>query len=123
MESLCRDALVGGGCRSPSTLQNEKQNESGHRMRKVTGRRIALIRFLCGVGEQFGASGLYLHAINCEGHRFLKSAFKIEREGRNIPIYYCRCGQLAIRGSQDDDFAVLELNAAARRVGPCNLGD
>lgn len=50
------------------------------------------------VGELLSVTDIYANAINVSGHRFIRMPFMIKvgsSEGR-LPIYYCRCDQIAI---------------------------
>ncbi len=87
-------------------------------MQQPSARRIAVMRFLCGVGEQFSATDFHAHAIEFSGHRFLLTAFKVNRLGARAPVYYCRCGELAAADEASGNF--VELGSAAP-VGACRL--
>src|ERR1022692_4957499 len=56
------------------------------------------MRLFCAVGELFSATDIYGNAINTSGHRFIRTPFKIKvgSSERRLPIYYCRCDQIAI---------------------------
>jgi hypothetical protein len=90
-------------------------------VQKVSARRIAVIRFLCGVGEQFSVTDLYRNAITFSGHRFLRTAFKIQRNRARAPVYYCRCGEMAVRDDSTGDFAGLTPNASSPQIRVCRL--
>jgi hypothetical protein len=77
--------------------------------------------FLCGVGEQFSVTDLYRNAIAFSGHRFLRTAFKIQREGERVCVYYCRCGGMAVRDDSTGDFVGLTPDASSRQIGVCRL--
>jgi hypothetical protein len=67
--------------------------------RQLTANRIALTRFLCGLGERFAATGLYQNAVAISGHRFVPTRFKVLRPDGNWAIHYCPCGQIALENS------------------------
>jgi hypothetical protein len=90
-------------------------------VQQVSARRIALMSFLCGVGEQFSVTDLYRNAIAFSGHRFLRTAFKIQREGERVCVYYCRCGGMAVRDDSTGDFVELRSDASSRQIGVCRL--
>jgi hypothetical protein len=77
--------------------------------------------FLCGVGEQFSVTDLYRNAIAFSGHRFLRTAFKIQRDGGRVSVYYYRCGEMAVRDASTGDFVALTSDASSRQVGVCPL--
>jgi hypothetical protein len=84
-------------------------------------RRIAVMRFLCGVGKQFSATDLDRSAIACSGHRFLRTVFKIRRNGGRTSIYYCPCGEMAVRDESTGDFMGLTSDASDCEIKPCRL--
>jgi hypothetical protein len=90
-------------------------------VQQVSARRIAVMRFLCGVGEQFSVTDLYRNAIAFSGHRFLRTAFKIRRNGGRAPVYYCRCGEMAVRDDSTGDFVGLTPDAPSRQIRVCCL--
>jgi hypothetical protein len=77
--------------------------------------------FLCGVGEQFSVTDLYRNAISFNGHNFLRTAFKIRLEGRRVPAYYCRCGEMSVRDDTSGNFIRLTSGDASREIGLCRI--
>jgi hypothetical protein len=69
-------------------------------MQQLSTLRIEMMRLLCGFAEQFSATDLYRNATSFRSHRFLRTAFKIQREAERSPIHYCRCGELAFKMAQ-----------------------
>jgi hypothetical protein len=67
--------------------------------RQLTANRIALTRFLCGLGERFAATGLYQNAVEISGHRFVPTRFKVLRPDGKWAIHYCPCGQIALENN------------------------
>jgi hypothetical protein len=90
-------------------------------VQQVSAGRIAVMRFLCGVGEQFSVTDLYRNAIAFNGHRFHRTAFKIQRNGGRASVYYCRCGEMAVRDDSTGDFVSLTPDAPSRQVSVCRL--
>lgn len=84
-------------------------------MEQLSALRIEMMRLLCGFAEQFSATDLYRNATSFSRHRFLRTAFKIQREAKRSPIHYCRCGELAV---QDDSTAI---SLVSRRMGSGSL--
>jgi hypothetical protein len=63
---------------------------------QLTANRITVIRFFCGMAAQFAIADFYQNAIDVNGHRFIRTRFKVcEAEGKQ-EIWYCPCGQIAI---------------------------
>ena len=90
-------------------------------MQHASARHIAIVRFLCGLGAQFSVSDLYRNAIAFSGHRFLLTVFGTRRNGARAPLYYCRCGEIAVRDHFSDDFLGLAPDGSNRRIGICAL--
>jgi hypothetical protein len=90
-------------------------------VQQVSARRIAVMRFLCRVGEQFAATDLHRNAIAFSGHRFLCTIFKIERYKGRASVYYCNCGEMAVRDESSGDFVGLTSEASGCRIRPCRL--
>jgi hypothetical protein len=63
---------------------------------QLTANRITVTRFLCGMAEQFAVADLYQSAIDVNGDRFIRTAFKVRDAVGKRAIYYCPCGQIAI---------------------------
>ncbi len=88
-------------------------------MQSASARHIAIVRFLCGLGEQFSVADLYRNAIAFSGHRFIRTTFKTRQNGARAPFYYCRCGEIALRDDFSEDFVGLTPDGANRRIGIC----
>jgi hypothetical protein len=91
-------------------------------MQSASARRIAIVRFLCGLGEQFSITDLCRNAIACSGHRFIRTTFKTRQNGARAPLYYCRCGEIALRDEFTEDFVGLARDGSNRQIGICALG-
>lgn len=63
-------------------------------MQSASARHIAIVRFLCGLGEQFSVTDLYRNAIAFSGHRFTRTTFKTRQNGARAPLFYCRAERL-----------------------------
>ena len=85
----------------------------------TSARHIAIVRFLCGLGEQFSVADLYRNAITFSGHRFLRTVFMTRRNGARAPLYYCRCGEIAVQDDCSEDFVGLTPDGSNRRIGIC----
>jgi hypothetical protein len=90
-------------------------------VQQVRARRIAVMKFLCRVGEQFSATDLYRNAIAFRGHRFLCMAFRIQRNGGRASVYYCSCGEMSVRDESTGDFVGLTSDASVVRLASCRL--
>jgi hypothetical protein len=90
-------------------------------VQEANSRHIAIIGFLCGLGEQFSVADLYRNAIAFSGHRFLRTVFKTRRNGRRAPLYYCRCGEIAVQDDFSKDFVGLTSDGSTRRIGICSI--
>jgi hypothetical protein len=88
-------------------------------MQSASARRIAIVRFLCGLGEQFSITDLCRNAIAFSGHRFIRTTFKTRQNGVRAPLYYCRCGEIALRDEFTEDFVGLTRDGSNRRIGIC----
>ena len=85
--------------------------------RHLSAYRIGIIRFLCGMAERLSLADLYQNAVDAGGHRFIPTAFRLpDAQGGRI-IYYCRCGQLAIR--RNGGIGVLNDQASVSDPPPC----
>ncbi len=91
-------------------------------MPQVRARHIAVIRFLCGLGIQFSATDFRGNAITYSGHRFLQTIFKIQRNGGRSSVYYCPCGEMAVRDDSLGDFVIFASDASSGQVQACRLG-
>jgi hypothetical protein len=83
--------------------------------------RIEMMRFLCGMGEQFCVTDLYRNANSFKGHRFLRTTFRIQRDTPRWPIYYCRCGELAVPDDSGGNFVGLAPAGPSRHITVCKL--
>jgi hypothetical protein len=90
-------------------------------MHSSGARHIAIVRFLCDLGAQFSTSDLYRNAIAFSGHRFIPTRFKTRQNGARAPLYYCRCGEIALRDEFTEDFVGLTRDGSNRRIGICAL--
>jgi hypothetical protein len=88
-------------------------------MQSASARQIAIVRFLCGLGEQFSVADLYRNAIAFSGHRFIRTTFKARQNRGRIPLYYCRCGEIALRDEFSEDFVGLTPDGSNRPIGIC----
>jgi hypothetical protein len=90
----------------------------------VGARHIAIVRFLCTFGSQFSISDLHRNAIHFNGHHFLLTIFKIKcsNEAR-VPLYYCRCGEVAVQDEVTRNFVGLTGDNSHREGGSCSLGN
>ena len=90
-------------------------------MEGASARHIAIVRFLCGLGEQFSVADLYRNAIAFNGHRFIRTTFKTRRNGARAPLYYCRCGEIVLQDDFSKDFVGLAPRGSSRQIGTCSL--
>jgi hypothetical protein len=88
-------------------------------VQEASARHIAIVRFLCGLGEQFSVADLYRNAIAFSGHRFLRTVFKTRRDGKRAPLYYCRCGEIAVQDDFTGEFVGLTREGSNRPIGIC----
>jgi hypothetical protein len=88
-------------------------------VQQVSARHIAVMRFLCRIVEQFSATDLYRNAIAFRGHRFLRTAFTIQRYGGRASVYYCACGEMSVRDESTGDFVGFTSDASGCQIGPC----
>jgi len=86
-------------------------------MRIASPRHTAIVRFLCGLGEQFSVADLYRNAIPFSGHRFIRTTFRTRKNGARVTLYYCRCGEIALRDDFTEDFVGLTPDGSNRRIG------
>ena len=107
------------GARGKSKSDDLRKVKEVQSVQQASAGRIAVIRFLCGVGEQFSVTDLYRNSITLSGHRFLRTAFKIQRNGAHAPLYYCRCGEIALRDKFTEDFVGLTRDGSNRQIGIC----
>lgn len=105
-------------CESPTTPEGKGGCKS---MQSASARHIAIMRFLCALGEQFSVADLYRNAIAFSGHRFVRTTFKTRQNGARAPLYYCRCGEIALRDEFTEDFVGLTRDGWNRRIGICAL--
>jgi hypothetical protein len=91
-------------------------------MQSAGARHIAIVKFLCGLGQQFSVADLYRSAIAFSGHRFIRTTFKTRQNGARAPLYYCRCGEIALRDEFTEDFVGLTRDGSNRPIGICALG-
>ena len=89
-------------------------------MERSSALRIEMMRLLCGFAEQFSATDLYRNATSFRSHRFLRTAFKIQREAKRSPIHYCRCGELAVQDDSTGNFVGLASDRV-RQIPLCKL--
>jgi hypothetical protein len=90
-------------------------------MQSASARHIAIVRFLCALGGQFSVADLYRNAIAYGGHRFIRTTFKTRQNGARAPLYYCRCGEIALQDEFSEDFVGLTRDGSNRRIGTCTL--
>ena len=90
-------------------------------MQSANARHIAILRFLCALGEQFSVADLYRNAIAFSGHRFVRTTFKARQNSGRVPLYYCRCGEIALRDEFSEDFVGLTRDGSNLRIGTCTL--
>jgi hypothetical protein len=91
------------------------------RVQQTGARRIALMRFLCGLGAQFSVTDLNRTAVAANGHRLLLTVFKVRREGLTAAVYYCRCGEMVFRNELTAKFEVLTPGPAGQELSGCRL--
>src|SRR5262249_22243033 len=85
--------------------------------RRLTANRVALTRFLCGLGERFAATGLYQNAVEIGGERFVRRRYKVLRPDGTRAIHYCPCGQIALNNNGGMD--ALNDQGAECDLAPC----
>jgi hypothetical protein len=90
-------------------------------MQSSGARHIAIVRFLFDLGAQFSVSDLCRNAIASSGHRFIPTRLKTRQNGGRVPLYYCRCGEIALRNEFTEDFVGLIRNGSNRPLGMCAL--
>jgi hypothetical protein len=81
---------------------------------------LAIVRILCDLGEHFAVADLQGNAITFNGHRFLRTIFKT-RNGKRVPLYYCRCREIAVRDEITEEFVGLRPCGSSRQIGICAL--
>ena len=91
-------------------------------MQSSGARHIAIVRFLFDLGAQFSVSDLCRNAIAFSGHRFIPTRLKTRQNGGRVPLYYCRCGEIALRNEFTEDFVELKRDGSDRRIEICTLG-
>jgi hypothetical protein len=69
------------------------------------------------MAEQFAVTDLYQNAIDVNGHRFIRTAFKVRDAVGKRAIYYCPCGQIAIAGNVGVD--AVDDNGSKSELAPC----
>jgi hypothetical protein len=85
--------------------------------RQLTANRITVTRFLCGMAQQFAVADLYQNAIDVNGHRFIRTAFKVRDAADKREIYYCPCGQIAVARNVGVD--AVDDNGSKSELAPC----
>jgi hypothetical protein len=86
---------------------------------QLTTNRITVTRFLCGMAEQFALADLHQNAIDVNGHRFIRTAFKVRDAVGKRAIYYCPCGQIALARNNAGVEAV-DDNGLKSELAPCS---
>jgi len=90
-------------------------------VQQASARHITIVRFLCGLGEQFIIADLYRNAIEFSDHRFIETVFKTRRNGNRVTLYYCRCGEIAVQDEFSKDFVGLPPGGLNRQIERCSL--
>jgi hypothetical protein len=90
-------------------------------VQQLTTLRIELVRLLCGFAEQFSVSDLYRNAASFRNHRFLRTGFNIQQVAERTSIYYCRCGELAVRDGSTGNFISLAPGGVSQKITVCKL--
>jgi hypothetical protein len=90
-------------------------------MQQLSALRIETMRLLCGFAERFSASDLYWNAMSFRNHRFLRTAFSVQRAAERASIYYCRCGELAIQDGSIGNFIGVARGGISQQITVCKL--
>jgi hypothetical protein len=69
------------------------------------------------MAEQFAVADLYQNAIDVNGHRFIRTAFKIHAAAGKREIDYCPCGQIAI--ARNVGVEAVDDNGSKSQLAPC----
>jgi len=69
------------------------------------------------MAEQFAVADLYQNAIDVNGHRFIRTAFKVRDAEGKREIYYCPCGQIAI--ARNVGVEAVDDNGSKSELAPC----
>jgi hypothetical protein len=85
---------------------------------QLTANRIMVTRFFCGMAEQFAVADLYQNAIDVNGHRFIRTAFKVRDAVGKRAIYYCPCGQIAI--ARNVGVEAVDDHGSKSELAPCS---
>ena len=69
------------------------------------------------MAEQFAVADLYQNAIDVNGHRFIRTAFKVRDAVGKRALYYCPSGQITVAGNVGVD--AVDDNGSKSELAPC----
>jgi hypothetical protein len=91
-------------------------------VQQLSALRFEMMRLLCGFAERFSASDLYGNAMSFRNHRFLRTAFSVQRAAaERASIYYCRCGELAVQDGSIGNFIGVARGGISQQITVCKL--
>jgi hypothetical protein len=90
-------------------------------MLQITSSSIPMIKLLCERGAHVSAH-VDKNAILDHGHHFVRTRFAFRSEHGTLPVFFCRCGEMAL---QHDDgghtICTLTNNGSERELTRCPL--
>jgi hypothetical protein len=64
---------------------------------RIKSSRVVILKIFCGAAAHFSSSDLRKNGIVADGHCFIKTRFALHSEQGTFPLYFCRCGEMAVR--------------------------
>jgi hypothetical protein len=66
-------------------------------MLQIKSSSVPVIKVLCECAAFFWVGKLEKDAVEADGHHFIKTRFAVRAEQGIFPLYFCRCGEMALR--------------------------
>jgi len=66
-------------------------------MLQIKSSSVPMIKVLCEYAAFFSVGKLDRDGVSAGGHCFIKTRFAVRGEDGIFPLYFCRCGEMAVR--------------------------
>jgi hypothetical protein len=81
------------------------------------------IRQMCGLRETVPFGNPWGNTVTFKGHRFTRVNVDQRQTdaGENVALYYCGCGQMAVRYGASEKFMAIEDDGSEHELSACEL--
>lgn len=80
-----------------------------------------MVKVLCECAALFSVGELEKECVEASGHSFIKTRFAVSGEHGIFPLYFCRCGEMALRHDETQQTMCSVTKNGEHNLTPCRL--